>query len=113
MQQQHYQTPVQPKWVWYGADLDTLDKILQHGFAVTPSPTHGRVLGHGIYLAKDVSESLCFARRKGDNQQHVLLCELYVTKTEAVSPHSQQFQAKDPPSEAALCNGVYGLASTR
>jgi len=107
--QQHSHQPIQPNWVWHGTDIDALDKILQQGFAVPPLATHGRIMGQGIYLAKDVSKSLKYARKKGDNQRHVLLCELYASNPEPLSMSffHTQFQASDPTSEAGLCNDIY------
>ena len=62
-------------------DDENLERILSHGFALTPVPAHGRAFGHGIYFASLPNFSMsCTMQgpRADDGYQHVLLCQVYV-----------------------------------
>jgi hypothetical protein len=67
-----------PVWAWHGTTMENLERILSHGFALTPVPAHGRAFGHGIYFASLPNFSMSCARGADDGYQHFLLCQVYV-----------------------------------
>lgn len=67
-----------------GAPLDKIERILTHGFAVPPSPSNGRALGHGVYLAGSPAMDAIqfYAKPAEDGHRHLLLCQIYAQRLE-------------------------------
>lgn len=68
-----------PMFEWHGAPLENLERILSHGFALTPVPISGRVYGNGIYFAmhQAFETSRKYALPAPDGHRHILLCQIY------------------------------------
>jgi hypothetical protein len=86
-----------PIWVWYGARLDVVERILSEGFSLPPVKRGtgvGRALPHGVYFAnhEDLEASMEHAWPGRDGHRHILLCQLYASKVEPFADQVNQFQ---------------------
>lgn len=96
-----------PVWAWHGTSLENIQRILSHGFAVTP--TGGRSYGHGIYFAteKNFYTSQGYARCGKDGHSHVLPCQVYARNLESsMSLGGAQFQGRNPRAEGKKNGGM-------
>jgi hypothetical protein len=86
-----------PIWVWHGARLDVVERILSEGFSLPPVKRGtgvGRALPHGVYFAnhEDLEASMEHAWPGRDGHRHILLCQLYASKVEPFADQVNQFQ---------------------
>lgn len=112
-----FTTHVPPLWAWHGAPLDKIERILTHGFAVPPSPSNGRAIGHGVYLAESPAMDLSqyCTKPAEDGHRHLLLCQIYAQRLEEIPETlsvqklfalSGRFHGEHPESEGAKLNGI-------
>eukprot|EP00850_Spirogloea_muscicola_P005973 SM000028S10067 [mRNA] locus=s28:247641:249792:+ [translate_table: standard] len=92
------------KQAWHGASLESLIRIIKHGFVLAPERRLGQLYGRGVYLAPEecAYTSAQFAPVDQSGEQHLLLCRVILGAVEEIPFQSSQFE----PSSPAFDNGV-------
>eukprot|EP00850_Spirogloea_muscicola_P005814 SM000027S09595 [mRNA] locus=s27:230184:232722:+ [translate_table: standard] len=92
------------KHAWHGASLESLIRIIKHGFVLAPERRLGQLYGRGVYLAPEecAYTSAQFAPVDQVGEQHLLLCRVILGAVEEIPFQSSQFE----PSSPAFDNGV-------